>query len=61
MTAVADIVYIIGSIWSGYLYTIDVSGIYRLGKGYLYTLICPFLILGLCTYVNMRRKISPQK
>lgn len=61
VSAVADVVYIIGSILSRYLFEIDAQGFYRLEKGYLYTLICPFLILGLCVYSNVERDISFQK
>lgn len=61
VSAVADIVYIIGSAWSRYLYTIDRFGCFQWGEGYRYTLICPTFILGICVYVNMKRRISFQK
>lgn len=58
---IVDIVYLVISTMSGFLFTIDQDGYYQISSGHYLSLIYPLLILVICIVDNLRQKIEIRK
>lgn len=58
---IADIVYLVVSTLSGFLFTLDADGYYQINTGHYFSTIFPLLVLILCIVDDLRQKIEIRK
>ena len=58
---ILDVAYLAVSAVSGFLFTIDSDGYYRIGPGHYLSVIFPMVVLVICIFDNLRQKIEFRK